>query len=344
MTIAELASRLGGVVDGNGALPLQGVAALRDAVAGDVSFLANPKYATQVAASKASAILVATEWEGAHSATLIRVADPNKAFAQTVPFFVLPPVKHPAGVHPTAVMGEGVSLGEGCSIGAYAVLGKECVVGARCVIEAHVVLGEGCRLGDDVHLYPHVSVRERVKMGNRVTVHNGSVIGSDGYGYSVSADAQGRPVIEKIPQLGTVELADDVEIGANVTIDRARFGATRIGRCTKVDNLVQIAHNVQIGECSGVIAQAGIAGSARIGNGVTIWSQSGVSGHLDVGDRAHVRPQAGAKDDVPPGGDVIGTPAMPFKEFAKQLMLLRHLEKLRQRVSDLEAKIDVEKK
>ena len=342
MTIAELAKRVNGIVEGDCAVDIVGVAALDDAVAGDVAFLADragKMYLSQVAACRASAILVPLDWKGEHASTLIRVGSPNRAFAQIAPLFAPPPVRHPPGIHPTAIVGEGVSLGEGCAIGAYAVVGDHCVVGRRCIIEAHVVLGEFCVLGDEVHLYPHVSVRERVKMGNRVMIHNGTVIGSDGYGYNVTLNAAGQPVIEKIQQQGVVELADDVEIGANVTIDRARFGATRIGRSTKIDNLVQIGHNVHVGECSGIIAQAGIAGSARIGNGVTIWSQSGVSGHIAIGDRSNVRPQSGVKDDVAPGGDVYGSPAVPKMDFARQMLVYRQVEKLKERIAELEARL-----
>ena len=339
-TIAELAKLVNGVVEGNGSAKITGLSSLEDAVEGDLAFFNNARsYRARFLASKASALLVPKNWQGQHSATIIRVADPDAAFEKIAPLFAPPPVQHLPGIHPTAIIEDGTFLGRGCTVGAYAVIGKNCAIGSRCIIEAHVVLGEFCILGDDVHLYPHVSVREHTKMGNRVTIHNGTVIGSDGYGYSVSMDARGRPVIEKVQQRGCVELADDVEIGANVTIDRARFDATRIGRSTKIDNLVQIGHNVQVGECTGIIAQAGIAGSTRIGNGVVVWSQAGISGHISVGDRAHVRPQAGVKDDVAAGDDVIGTPAVSKKEFVRQALLTRQVEKLKEQVAVLEANI-----
>lgn len=339
MTVAELATRVGGTVEGNADAPVTGVAALRDAVAGDLSFLSNPKYAPQLAATCATAVLVSTDWSGEHHAALIRVGSPDRAFAQIVPLFAQPPVTHAPGVHPTAVIGEGATLGEGCSVGPYVVVGRGCRIGARCVLEAQVVLGEHCTLGDDCHLYPHVSVRERVRMGQRVAIHNGSVIGSDGYGYTVSLGADGRPVAEKVPQLGIVELGDDVEIGANVTIDRARFGATRIGNGVKIDNLVQIAHNVQIGDSSGVIAQVGISGSTRVGRGVILWGQAGIAGHLDIGDGAQVLAQAGVSKDVPPGTMVVGSPATERRDAVKTFALPRTVDRLRARLDALEAEV-----
>ena len=337
MTVAELAALVSGTVEGDGVTPITGVAALRDALEGDISFLSNPKYAPQVAASKASAILVAAEWEGESRAALIRVASPDRAFAAIVPHFMPPPVTHPVGVHPTAVLGEGVTLGDAVSIGPYAVIGKGCRIGNRCTLEAHVVLGEFCTLGEDVHLYPMVSVRERVRMGSRVTIHNGSVIGSDGYGYTITMGANGLPVIEKVPQLGTVELCDDVEIGANVAIDRARFGITRLGRSVKVDNLVQIGHNVQVDDCTGIVAQVGISGSTHIGKGVMLWGQAGVAGHLTIGDGAQILAQSGVSKDIPAGTKAMGTPALERREFAKTLALVRSVDKLKERLAALEA-------
>ncbi|MCL1856482.1 MAG: UDP-3-O-(3-hydroxymyristoyl)glucosamine N-acyltransferase [Kiritimatiellaeota bacterium] len=340
MTVADIAAIVSGTVEGNAGAPITGVAALRDALEGDVSFLANPKYAPQVAASEATAIFVTKEWKGESRATLIRVEHPDRAFAAIVPRFMPPPVVHPSGIHPTAVVGEDVVVGDGVSIGPYSVIGKGCRLGARCVIEAHVVLGEGCVLGDDVHLYPMVSVRERIRMGNRVTVHNGSVIGSDGYGYTIKMGEDGTPIVEKIAQLGIVELCDDVEIGANVTIDRARFGVTRLGRSVKVDNLVQIAHNVQVGECTGIVSQVGISGSTHVGKGVMLWGQAGIAGHLNIGDGAQVLAQSGITKDVPAGTRVMGSPAIEQRDFIKTLTLTKAVGKLKQRLADLESTME----
>ena len=338
-TVGELAAMLGGTVEGDASAAIRGVAALRDALPGDLSFLSNPRYAPQVAASRATAILVRADWQGDHAATLIRVENPDKAFAEVVPLFILPPPEFAPGIHPTAIVGEGTELGEGVHIGPYAVIGRGCRIGARCVIEAHVVLGDKVTLGEGTHLRPHVSVREGVRMGRGVSIHNGTVVGSDGFGYTISLDANGAPVIEKVPQLGIVEIGDDVEIGANVTIDRARFGATKIGDHVKIDNLVQIAHNVQIGASSGVVAQVGISGSTHIGSGVMLWGQAGLAGHLDIGDGATIHAQAGVSKNVPAGMAVVGSPAMERREAAKTLLAGRAIERLQKRVEQLEARL-----
>ncbi len=339
MTAAELAMQVGATVDGDPQLAIRGIAGLRDAVAGDLSFLGNAKYAPQMASTLASAVLVPEDWPGTSPATLLRVKCPERAFARLAPLFAPPPVVFAPGVHPTAILGDDVSIGSSASIGPYVVVGRGCRIGDGCVLEAHVVLGEDCVLGDGCHLYPHVSVRERVVMGRRVAVHNGSVIGSDGYGYSVSTGSDGRPLIEKVPQFGTVELGDDVEIGANVTIDRARFGVTRLGAGVKVDNLVQIAHNVQIGECSGIIAQVGISGSTRVGRGAILWGQAGIAGHLEIGDGAQVLAQAGVSKDVPAGTMVVGSPAADRREAVRTFALPRTVDKLKIRLDALEAEV-----
>ncbi len=337
MTVAQLARRVRGVVEGPGDTEIGAVAGLRDAGPGDLTFLGNPKYAPWLARTRASAVLVGTGWRGDHgAASLIRVDHPERAFATLLPLFAPPPAQRPEGLHPTAIIGAGAVLGEGVAVGPYAVVGPGCRIGARTVIESHVVLGDGCLLGEDCLLHAHVSVRERVVLGSRVVVHNGSVLGSDGYGYTVSLDADGRPVAAKIPQVGRVEIGDDVEIGANVTIDRARFGATRIGNGVKIDNLVQIAHNVEIGDNSGIVAQVGISGSTRVGSGVVVWGQAGLAGHLEIGDGAQVLAQAGVSRDVAPGAIVVGAPAAERREAVKTFALPRTVERLRQRIEALE--------
>ncbi len=336
-TVGELAALVGGTVDGDATASVGGVAALRDALPGDISFLSNPRYENQVATTRATAVLVRTDWQGAHTAALVRVENPDKSFAQIVPLFILPPPDFAPGIHPTAIIGEGCEIGEGVHIGPYAVLGRGCRIGAGCVIEAHVVLGDQVVLGERTHLRPHVSVREGVRMGRDVSIHNGTVVGSDGFGYTITADANGAPVIEKVPQLGIVEIGDDVEIGANVTIDRARFGATKIGDHVKIDNLVQIAHNVQVGASSGIVAQVGVSGSTHIGSGVMLWGQAGLAGHLDIGDGAVVFAQSGVSKNVPAGATVFGSPAQDRREAVKSMMLPRLVERLQKRIEALEA-------
>lgn len=322
-------------------LEITGVGSLRDASSGDISFLANKKYSNQLDQTKASAVLVSGEVAGEYANTiLVRVASPDKAFATIVPFFTPPQVIHPVGVHPTAVVGENVKIGVGTSIGPYVVIGKNCVIGENCIIEAHVVLGESCVLANFVHLYSMVSVRERCRIGNRVIVHNGTVIGSDGYGYTTELTPDGNIKIEKVPQMGIVELCDDVEVGANTTVDRARFGVTRIGRLTKIDNLVQVAHNVEIGECTGVAAQVGISGSTKIGSRTMLWGQVGLAGHLDIGDDVEIMAQSGVSRNIQKGAKVFGSPAVDRMEALRNMHTPKVVEKLQKEISVLREQIN----
>lgn len=292
MTVKELASRLDGQLTGDGALEVVALSSLLEARPGDVSFFKDSKYAKQLVATRASAVLVPLDWQGECAApAVIRVADPNGAFAKAAVWFAPPPVVRAPGIHPTAVIGQNVRLGKDVHVGAWTVIEDDTVIGDRSVIEAQVFIGQRVVLGEACHLYPQVTVREGCLLGRRVILHSGVRIGGDGYGYNPVFRPDGSIAIEKIPQLGIVELGDDVEIGCNTTVDRARFGRTRIGNSTKIDNLVQIGHNVQVGDCSGIIAQAGVAGSTRIGSGCLIWAQAGLSGHLTIGDRAQVGPK-----------------------------------------------------
>ncbi len=338
LSASEIAARLGGTVEGDGACEIAALSSLTEARRGDISFFKDAKYAGQLAATRASAVLVPRAWSGACPAqALIRVDDPNAAFTQVGGWFAPPPVVRLPGVHPTAVLGEGVTLGEGVHIGPWTVVEANTRVGAGCVLEAQVFVGSDVTLGEGCHLYPQVTVREGCVLGRRVILHSGVRIGGDGYGYNPVLGADGSIRIEKIPQTGIVELGDDVEVGCNTTIDRARFGRTRIGNSVKIDNLVQIGHNVQIGDYSGVIAQAGVAGSTRIGSGCLIWAQAGLSGHLTIGDRGQVGPKSGLSKDVPAGEYYIGLPACSRREFGAQLLVPRQVEKLKAKVAALEA-------
>jgi len=340
MKVNELAERLNGQLTGDGALELVALASLTEARAGDVTFFKDSKYAKHLATTRASAVLVPLEWQGTCPApAVIRVKDPNAAFAMTAVWFAPPPVERAPGIHPTAVIGQNVQLGQDVHIGPWTVIEDGTVIGDRCVVEAQVFIGQRAELGEACHLYPQVTIREGCKLGRRVILHSGVRIGGDGYGYNPVFRPDGTISIDKIPQLGIVELGDDVEVGCNATIDRARFGRTRIGNSTKIDNLVQIGHNVQVGDYSGIIAQAGIAGSTRIGSGCIIWAQAGLSGHLTIGDRAQVGPKSGLSKDVPEGEYYLGLPAYPKREFAATLLVPRQVDKLKQRVAELEAKV-----
>jgi UDP-3-O-[3-hydroxymyristoyl] glucosamine N-acyltransferase len=335
MKLADIAGHLGGSLEGDGNLEISSVAGLKEAGAGDLSFLANPKYAAEVAKTKASAVIVPMDWDREVKCALIRCGNSDHAFAQAAELFYEPVPVPPAGVHPSAVvaesaqLGEGVSIGPNCTVEAGVVIGANTVLQANCVVAYKSVIGAGCML------YPLVSVREFCRIGDRVIVHNGTVIGSDGFGYAVQEDGSRT----KIPQIGIVVIEDDVEIGANVAIDRARFGKTRIGKGTKIDNLVQVAHNVVIGEHAVMCGQSGISGSTTVGARVIMAGQSGLAGHLEVGDGAIVGAQAGVMKDIAAKDFVIGSPAMSHLQTKKMIANMVTLPKLKEKVRQLEAEV-----
>lgn len=332
---SDLAARLEGSLEGDGTVDVVRAASLSDAGPGDISFLANPRYAAQVQSTRASVVIVGADWAGAAgSPAVIRVANPDEAFARVALWLAPPAPVYAPGVHPTAVVAADAVLGRDVSIGPLCVIESGACVGDRTVLVAHCVIGRGAMIGPDCRLYPLVSVREDVRIGARVIIHNGAVVGSDGFGYVPKG---GRWV--KIPQVGTVVVGDDVEIGANTTIDRARFGETRIGDGAKLDNLVQVAHNVTIGAHSAVAAQVAFAGSVTIGRGVRVGGQAAVSGHLTVGDGAVIGGQAGVTKDVPAGVFVSGYPAMPHEKTTRLQAYVGRLPKLRDQVADLEKRI-----
>jgi len=283
LTTGELAARLDAELEGDASAPVTGVADLKAARAGQVSFAGHPKYLPAVAASGATAVIVpkAAQVEAPRPA-LLRVADADAAFAAACALFAPEPVIQPRGVHPQAWVSPEAKLGAEVSVGAFAVVEAGADIGDGTTLYPQTYVGHGAKLGRDCLLYPLASIRERCVLGDRVILHNGAVIGSDGFGYTV--DAQG--VRTKIPQTGIVVLEDDVEIGANATIDRARFGETRVGKGTKVDNLVQIAHNCVIGDHSVLCSQVGLAGTATLGRHVSCAGQAGLAGPLTIGDGA----------------------------------------------------------
>ena len=336
MKLSDIASKLGGVLEGDGRIEITAVAGLGEAGAGDISFLSNPKYAAQVAATKAAAVIVPSDWDRPGSCALIRVENSDQAFAQAADLFYEEPPKPVAGIHPTAVVADSVQLGDGVSIGAHCTVEAGVVIGANTVVSASCYVGYKTVIGSDSFLYPLVSIREFSEIGSRVIIHNGTVIGSDGFGYAVQSDGSRT----KIPQIGKVVIEDDVEIGANVAIDRARFGKTRIGKGSKIDNLVQIAHNVVLGEHTVMCGQSGISGSTTVGSRCIMAGQSGLAGHLEVGDGAIIGAQAGVMKDVAPKDFVIGSPAMTHLQFKKMVANTMLLPKLKDRIKQLEDKID----
>lgn len=335
MKLSEIVEKLGGSLIGNGNAEIKAVAGLREARTGDISFMANPKYASLVAKTKASAVIVPTDWDRQAPCTVIRTENPDHYFAAIAELFYEAPPKQAGGIHPSAVVDESATLGEGVSIGANCVIEAEVTIGDHTVISPGCVIGYKSSIGANCLLYPLVSTRECTEIGDRVIIHNGTVIGSDGFGYAVQEDGSRT----KIPQIGIVVIEDDVEIGANVAIDRARFGTTKIGKGTKIDNLVQIAHNVVIGEHSVMCGQVGISGSSTIGSRCILAGQAGLAGHLEVGDGAIIGAQAGVMKDVAERDFVVGSPAMPHLMTKKIIANTLLLPKLKERVKKLEDKL-----
>jgi len=335
MKLSEVARQINGTLTGEGSVDIHGVAGIREAGSGEISFIANPKYASEAASTKASAVIVSEDWVADCPAALIRVKNPDMAFAKTALLFYVPVPAPAAGVHPSAVVATDAELGSGVSIGPLCVIESGVKIGAGTVISAQCYIGGRSVIGEKCLLYPQVSLRESVKIGNRAIIHNGTVIGSDGFGYSVD----GEGIRTKIPQIGTVELGDDVEIGANVTIDRARFGKTKIGNGVKIDNLVQIAHNVTIGDHAVIVSQVGIAGSTAIGSKTILAGQAGVAGHLTIGSGVIIGSRAGVTKDLPDGIHVMGMPAVPVDKMKRTHASIMLLPKMKERIAALDGRI-----
>lgn len=333
-TVSEIAELVGGTVIGDGSTEITGVCGIKEAKSGDITFVANPKYVSLIVQTGASAIITSPGVRNG-SKPLIVTDNPSLAFAKLLSSLVPSEVHTFKGIHATAIIGKNVTLGSGVSIHAYVVVEDNAVIGNNTVLCAGVFVGHDTRIGSDTIIYPHVTVRERVSIGNRVIVHSGSVIGSDGFGFATV-----RGVHHKIPQIGTVIVEDDVEIGANVAIDRARFDKTLIKKGTKIDNLVQIAHNVVIGEHSIVVAQAGISGSTVVGNNVILAGQSGLIGHITIGDNAVVAAQAGVTKSVPANTCVSGYPAKQHKKAKRINACVQKLPDLYKLVDELQAKVE----
>jgi UDP-3-O-[3-hydroxymyristoyl] glucosamine N-acyltransferase len=333
MRLQELAVLIGAehLPSCDGELEINGVASLLEARSGDVTFYGNPRYLSQLHASRASAVIVPRGFEEKIEPVLLKVDNPSAAFALAVATFAPAEFQVAPGIHASAVVASTAVLGQGVSIGPLAVVEDDVAIGAGTKIGGGCYLGREASLGEGCTIHPNVTIRERCTLGDRVIVQPGAVIGSCGFGYELQ---DGKHV--KIPQTGIVEIGNDVEIGANTTIDRARFGRTVIGEGSKIDNLVQIAHNVQIGSHTIICAQVGIAGSTRIGSYVTLAGQVGLAGHIEIGDKAIIGAQSGLSKNVPAGDMVIGAPAKPMKEWKQNNFYISQLGKLYERVKELE--------
>jgi len=333
--LGALAQLVGGRLAGDPAREVRGVASLAQAGADDVAFVASARHGDAAAATKAACLVVPRDWRAeAPGRSFLYVDDPNRAMVAIAEALCPPLPAVLPGIHPHASVAGSAVLGRDVHVGACAVVGEKVRIGDRTRLRAGAVVADEAVIGADCDIHSGVVIRERVRLGDRVIIHAGSVVGSDGFGY-----LPGKTGPEKIPQLGTVEIGDDVELGACVTVDRARFGATRIGPNVKVDNLVQIAHNVEIGEATIIVAQVAIAGSTRIGRGCVIAGQAAIDGHLVIGDGARIAAKAGVTKDVPAGEDFSGYPARPHREDLHQQAALRRIEEVLERLKAVEERL-----
>jgi UDP-3-O-[3-hydroxymyristoyl] glucosamine N-acyltransferase len=332
LSVSELSRLIAGEVEGDGERIVRGVAPLEGAGPDDLSFVANPRYLRYLPTTAAGAVLLPRALDSAPPAGVvaIRVDDPYAALAAVLPV-LYPERTDPPEIHPTAVIGEEAELGEGVTIGAYAVIGRRVRIGDRCRIAAHVVIGDDCVLGADSLLHPQCTLYPGVRLGERCVIHGGARLGSDGFGFALVQGAQ-----RKIPQVGGCVLGDDVEVGANTTIDRGSVGDTVVGSGTKIDNLVQIGHNCRIGQHVLLISQVGVAGSTTVGDHAILGGQVGVQGHIRIGAGARVGGQAGVIGDVPDGANVSGYPARPHREALRAQAALLRLPELVQKLRRLE--------
>ncbi len=331
-TAAELAERLQGQVLGDGALRLSGFALAETAGPADLTWAETPKHFARAEAGRAGAILVTGDL-GSSRKTLIRVANARVAFARALSWFYPEPEFAP-GVHPTAVVAASAVVDPSAHVGPHCVVGERARLGPRAVLMAADQVGADCEVGEDARLFPGVTLYPGTRVGRRVRLHAGVVVGSDGFGYVLDGGEH-----RKIPQVGHVVIEDDVELGANVTVDRGALGPTVIGRGSKLDNLVQIGHNVVVGQHCILVAQSGVAGSTRLGDYVTVAGQAGIVGHRRIGDRAVIGAQSGVANDIPPGEVWLGSPARPAGQMKRQMVLLDRLPELVKRLAELEKQV-----
>ncbi len=336
-TAAEIARQIGGEVVGNANIVLQGFAPAEHARTGDLTFAENEDYFVRAEQSAAAAI-IADQRFSSTGKILIRVPNARIAFARAMALF-FPDRTYAAGIHPTAVMATSATVDATAHIGPHCVVGERVTIGAKSVLQGGNFVGDDSKLGSDVNLFPNVTLYPRTEIGARVRIHAGTVVGSDGFGYVLDGG-----VHRKVPQIGNVIIGDDVELGANVTIDRGALGSTIIGKGTKIDNLVQIAHNVEIGQGAILMSQVGIAGSAKLGSYVILAGQVGIAGHLKIGNQVTVEAKSGVMHDIPDGAKWLGIPAQPDKQTKRQMIAIQHLPELLRRVAALEKKSDIKSK
>jgi UDP-3-O-[3-hydroxymyristoyl] glucosamine N-acyltransferase len=340
-TVGQLAALVEGSVDGDENIPIRGISSIEDAEDGDITFAETEKLLSSAGRSRASAVIAPVSvgesdltWsDGGYAKPLIRVKNPRFAFAQALRIFA-PEPKVYRGIHPSAVIGEGCRFGKNASVHALAVVGDSVTLGDNCVVYPYAYLGDNVTVGDNCVIYPHVVLHDNTQIGSAVVIHSGSVLGTDGFGYMFIEDRH-----YKIPQIGRVIVEDDVEIGANVTIDKARTGSTRIGAGTKIDNLVHIGHNVTVGRNSVIVAQVGISGSVEIGSGVILAGQVGVKDHLKIGDGSIVAAKTGVIGDIPAQSFVSGMYGRPHGNEMRAQAVYGKLPEMARHIKDLEARL-----
>ncbi|HYC54809.1 MAG TPA: UDP-3-O-(3-hydroxymyristoyl)glucosamine N-acyltransferase [Candidatus Binatia bacterium] len=336
MRLGDIAARLDLVLEGDSETEIRRLAPVDEAVKGDLTFVANPKYRNFLRSTGASAVILGAD-DDAHGRAALRASQPYAAFVAALALFDDRPRAH-GGIHPTAVLAGSAQIGDNASIGAYAVIGEDVQIGSDAVIHPHVVIYAGACIGDRFTAHAGSVVRENVVIGSDVVLQPGAVIGADGFGFL----PRGKDVPLPIPQIGGAELADHVEVGANATVDRATVGSTRLGRGVKIDNLVMVGHGSRIGDGSMLAGQAGMAGSTHIGARVMAGGQAGFAGHLRVGDDARIGAQAGVIGDIEAGMTVAGMPAQEIAGWRRTMAALRRLPELLRRVRQLERRVGVE--
>ncbi|HLB05979.1 MAG TPA: UDP-3-O-(3-hydroxymyristoyl)glucosamine N-acyltransferase [Thermodesulfobacteriota bacterium] len=331
-TLRELAELAGGEIAGNGDTVLRGVAPLEAATEGDITFIASSKHAESLRTTSASAVIVPPEIQ-IEGKNLLITRNPQLAFAKILSIYASKPDIR-EGIDKRGFIGRNPKIGKNVTVYPFVYIGDNAEIGDRTVIRPGTYIGNGCRLGEDVTVYPNATIMEGCIIGNRVIIHPGAVIGSDGFGFARDGKKH-----YKIPQIGIVQIDDDVEIGANTTIDRASFGKTWIKRGTKIDNLVQVAHNDVIGEDCILVAQSGIAGSCKLGSNVILGGQVGVGDHINIGDNVMVAGQAGVTSDIPDNQVMSGYPTIPHREWLKASLTFPHLPEMRKSINELKKKV-----
>jgi len=333
MTLAQIASRVQGQIQGDGQKYIIGVAPFETATGSDITFAGSSKFLKRLDDTRAGAILVPSDFTGEDD-RVIRVKNPQAAFSQIVRIFY-PPIPSWSGISPVADLGRDIQMGKDVAIAPFVVIQNHVTLGDRVTLHPHVVLGDHVVIGSDVEIFPNVTILNGTRIGSRVTIHAGTVIGSDGFGYTPDDG-----VYHKIPHQGIVQIDDDVEIGAGNTIDRATYGKTWIKKGVKTDSLVHIAHNVTVGENTLLVAQVGISGSTTIGRQCILAGQVGVSGHITIGDRVTIGPQAGIAGSIPDGVIVSGSPEMPHKLWLRVQRIIPRLPEIKKKLGEMEKRLN----